>query len=94
MSLLGTVWCNPPAMSHALVAAEESGARPPSRTADREARHRMGRADQVDLVDQEPETITHVNKGCDDGRSGGGVEHKAHRVVASADRKRVDLATR
>src|SRR6185437_8905552 len=45
-----------------------------------------------DFVNEEAEAVAHVDDGCVDGGSGGGVEDQANGVGFTADAERMDLA--
>ena len=93
-ALVKTVWCEPPASSQASAAVSKSGLRLPDRAGDRELRERRRRRDDVDLVRDQAEAVAQVEQADDDRRPGRGREDEPDRVVASADRKRMDLARR
>lgn len=94
MALESTVWCGPPHGEPRLGGGAEVGAGLPDGAGDRQVGQRLVRLDDVDLVGDQPEPVTHVGHADDDRRAGGGVEDQADRVLAAADAERVDLAGR
>ena len=88
---LSTVWCGPPATSHASAAVGRSGCgRHSARATGSFGKGRSG-VFQLDLVDEQAEAVAEVDKCHYHRRPTARGEDEPDRVIPAADRERVDL---